>query len=638
MSKTYLDIMKEHYPSVELKTLYDDFCINEFMASADTKCNDNCAECWATAAHEGAEAEFVKDVLAIPEEWSNPLPNGKIEENPLPESSVDTSVEASAVQTENEENEIKLAPDTAEKLNDKGVAVLKLSVRSHNAILRAGCRTIGDIISSADKLKNSVPKAYEEAAQALQSMGVHLPDVVEGIITYIEVGKIDPHPHNPRKDVGDVTELAESIKANGIMQNLTVVPWFSSLTGKPAEFGEMDGYYRALIGHRRLAAAKKAGLEKVPCVIARNLTMNEQVAIMLAENMQRSDLSVVEQAEGIQMMLDLGDTVDTVAEKTGLSQSTVRRRVKLMDYDAESVKESFERGGTLEDYEKLEKIKDPEKRKELVKKIGTNNFNWEISGAIDAQARYEAVANQKAFLEEFAEPIEKVDFSVMAHSKNYWKDTPLEKPDDFDESKKYYFTQDNYGSSLYIEKTETPKNEAETKAEAERKAAEEECNKRRNGLIALIRQMEERRLEFLREFTAFPCKKVTDILDTVYKISNMLLGNEISRYVEEFVVESIMRIAGVDIHEDVDNEVEYLMNWLDENNISGVKRFVWFAYLKLDTTDTLWDYKCHYNKTYRYDYTQLYDFLQLCGYELSDEEQAIIDGTHELYVKEQTDA
>ena len=77
-------------------------------------------------------------------------------------------------------------------------------------------------------------------------------------LRFISVSDIVPHPENPRKDVGDVTELADSIKANGIMQNLTVVPH------------EEDGRhcYRVIIGHRRLAAAKAAGLEEVPCVVS----------------------------------------------------------------------------------------------------------------------------------------------------------------------------------------------------------------------------------------------------------------------------------------------------------------------------------------------------------------------------------
>ena len=67
-------------------------------------------------------------------------------------------------------------------------------------------------------------------------------------IKYIPVKKLWQHPDNPRKDLGDVTELAESIKVNGVLQNLTVVPLIGEITKK------WDGEsYRVIIGHRRLA-------------------------------------------------------------------------------------------------------------------------------------------------------------------------------------------------------------------------------------------------------------------------------------------------------------------------------------------------------------------------------------------------
>lgn len=69
-------------------------------------------------------------------------------------------------------------------------------------------------------------------------------------ITQIAADRLRPHPDNPRRDVGDVTELADSIRAKGIMQNLTVVP------DDPAD---PDTTYTVIIGHRRLAAARQAG-------------------------------------------------------------------------------------------------------------------------------------------------------------------------------------------------------------------------------------------------------------------------------------------------------------------------------------------------------------------------------------------
>lgn len=97
-------------------------------------------------------------------------------------------------------------------------------------------------------------------------------------VTMIPVAQLHPHPDNPRKDLGDITELTASIKANGVLQNLTVVPRANpdvnyeklcrQYYGDPTEenrtklnqFRSTDGY-TVIIGHRRLAAAKAAGLK-----------------------------------------------------------------------------------------------------------------------------------------------------------------------------------------------------------------------------------------------------------------------------------------------------------------------------------------------------------------------------------------
>ena len=70
----------------------------------------------------------------------------------------------------------------------------------------------------------------------------------ESGLVYLSVDSIFPHQDNPRKELGDLTELAESIKAKGVMQNLTVVP-------------RAAGGYTVIIGHRRSEASRLAGLE-----------------------------------------------------------------------------------------------------------------------------------------------------------------------------------------------------------------------------------------------------------------------------------------------------------------------------------------------------------------------------------------
>ena len=90
-------------------------------------------------------------------------------------------------------------------------------------------------------------------------------ETVRNNLVYLRTEKILPHPKNPRKELGDLTEMAERIKANGIMQNLTVVEVGDLPTERIAELGitaeQIDGgYFMAVIGHRRLGAAKLAGL------------------------------------------------------------------------------------------------------------------------------------------------------------------------------------------------------------------------------------------------------------------------------------------------------------------------------------------------------------------------------------------
>ena len=163
----------------------------------------------------------------------------------------------------------------------------------------------------------------------------------------ISVENILPHPDNPRKEIGDLEELIESIKKNGIMQNLTVIP-------------SDDGKYMAIIGHRRLAAAKAAGLKEVPAKIVEGLTHREQVGIMLEENMQRADLTVPEQAYGFQMMLDLGETEDSIAEKTGFSKQTIRHRLQIARLNKKVLNKQWNNHEfqlSLADLIELEKIK-----------------------------------------------------------------------------------------------------------------------------------------------------------------------------------------------------------------------------------------------------------------------------------------
>lgn len=187
---------------------------------------------------------------------------------------------------------------------------------------------------------------------------------MEQKIKMIALENIHPHPDNPRKDLGDLTELADSIEKNGIMQNLTVMPGHYDGT----EWKETG--YTLLIGHRRAAAAKLARIAVVPCTVVKIPDRKEQISIMLEENMQRTDLTIREQAQGFQMMLDLGDTVETVAKKTGFSTATIKHRIEIAKLDPKAIAAAETDGFyqiSIGDYMKLEKLPTVEMRNEVLR-------------------------------------------------------------------------------------------------------------------------------------------------------------------------------------------------------------------------------------------------------------------------------
>lgn len=182
-------------------------------------------------------------------------------------------------------------------------------------------------------------------------------------IKLINTSLIDPHPDNPRKNIGDVTDLAASIKTNGLLTPLSVVP-----------NGER---YRVIAGHRRLAACKYAGIVAVPCFVLQ-LGPLQQLEAMVTENCQREQLTVLEEADAIQGMLDLGATTASVAHRLGRSGDYVRDRVKAASIKTE-VRASRDDFGQISVGQLVAIARydgQPDRQKELVQAAGTSNFDY----------------------------------------------------------------------------------------------------------------------------------------------------------------------------------------------------------------------------------------------------------------------
>lgn len=489
---------------------------------------------------------------------------------------------------------------------------INLSVRTLNLLMRDGINTVGDYLAKRDELAVLYPLKVKEADKCLDEYKDS-----ERIIEYISVDKIKPHPDNPRKDVGDVSELAESIKQNGIMQNLTVIP-------------TDNGEYMALIGHRRLAAAKAAGLDKVPCVVVGNLSRSEQVSIMLAENMQRSDLTVMEQVDGMQMMLDLGDTVSTISKKTGMSETTVRRRLSIAEYNHDEVKSSFDRGATLADYDEIKKIRDKDKRNELVKTFGTVNYDWQLKRALDDQKNEDFKKRAIDFLQPFATPIENVVDMQYVYCYYSSSSAELKLPEKYDSSRNYYYIERNFGVELYTDYTT-----AELEAKEQRKTASEqvqqkaaERRERAGRLDKICEDMCASRIEFMRNFKELPQKKAVDKLCVIYDINSIVtsVANSEDGYIESFKPADIMR----DLYPD-QKPAEVIGN---NAMISPDKQLIVTLLAIIDAFDDISAHTWQADYEYNANLTGTYKVLALLGYQISDVEQSILDGTNELYYKE----
>lgn len=199
-------------------------------------------------------------------------------------------------------------------------------------------------------------------------------------IVEISLENLKIHPKNIRESYEGIDELAASIKENGILQNLTVVP-------DP----ENGGTFFVVIGNRRLTAAKEAGIATAPCRIA-SMEESEQVMSMLTENMNRRDLKIHEEAAGVQMCLaDYGFTVGDVAQKTGLSETTVRHRANIAKLDKKALREKAEDGSfqlSITDLTKLEKVTNIATRNKILREArDSRDLAWKAQSAADDEKR-----------------------------------------------------------------------------------------------------------------------------------------------------------------------------------------------------------------------------------------------------------
>ena len=181
-------------------------------------------------------------------------------------------------------------------------------------------------------------------------------------ILQVPIEDIIPNRFQPRLafDDASLTDLAASIKQHGIIQ--------------PLVLRRKNDKYEIIAGERRYKAARMAGLVSVPAIIS-NLSDQASAEVAIVENVQRKDLTAIEEARSYQTLLEKGYmTQEELAKKMGLSQSAVSNKLRLLSLD-ESVQQAVIKEQISERHARsLLKIKDPEMQKVLLNKIITERL------------------------------------------------------------------------------------------------------------------------------------------------------------------------------------------------------------------------------------------------------------------------
>lgn len=211
----------------------------------------------------------------------------------------------------------------------------------------------------------------------------------------VTVDRLQPADDNPRRDLGDIDSLAASMPTpESIVEPLIVVP-------EPGQ----EGRYRIVAGHRRHAAAIKAGLPWVPCVLRDDMDDQARREAMLVENLQRKNLDPLEEARGYQLLADSHRMSQRkIAERVGVGQPHVSKRLKLLTLPSTAHEMLADGRLTIEEAVDLAKCDDPAKLLEgadlTVPRGHFMSVQYLVRAELDAKATAAKVAKRRRELED----------------------------------------------------------------------------------------------------------------------------------------------------------------------------------------------------------------------------------------------
>lgn len=490
---------------------------------------------------------------------------------------------------------------------------------------------VGDrVIEDQEQIRRERERLRQEELDKEMYAGNTDRSYIPGEIVRLPIEKLHPHPDNPRKELGDLTEMADSIRTKGILQNLTVV-----MQQEPDGRALEEHDYTIIIGHRRRAASELAGLTHLPCVIT-YMTPQEQVETMAIENLQRKELTPYEQAECFQMMLDMGSSVEKITKDTGFSESTVRRRVKLLELDKEKFNKAEQRGGMMQDYLKLNEIRDPEVRNKVLDKIGTKDFNYYLEDALKNQEYLEKFAQVLELLEQADWCKKRTDEKYgwgTAYQEQYvyfsrYGQRKITPPKDTDVATYIYVADDR---SVTVYRKGPKKKEKKDPAQTRKERLEKDLEKIRGKMIELSNIQRELRLSYIKNFSAFNANQAQ-----IVALAAREMVADKCRYTDITLMGKLLDIS---VKRKDYRDIPDAKSWqklLDDQPLWALLGAC-FARLEYGSNyyyTSKWDSVPGLSIPEHYHNTTLdlsYECLQALGYEMSEEETQMQNGTHPLF-------
>lgn len=166
-----------------------------------------------------------------------------------------------------------------------------------------------------------------------EATATRLPDTTSrgpGTLTHVPISAVTPNIRNVRRTLLDVEELAESIASEGVLQPLVVRP----ITDRERPQYDPEVKYIIVMGERRHAGSKLAGLDTVPVVVRTDIAHDNEIKLMMVENLQRRDLNPIDEGLGYRQLIEeLELSQRAVAKVLGIPQARISRRLALLDLD-----------------------------------------------------------------------------------------------------------------------------------------------------------------------------------------------------------------------------------------------------------------------------------------------------------------